>query len=94
MKGETSMNTNELWDRIVSLEGETFFTVTGLPFTYKMLGDNRLQPTRNGSGKWIVSKEMVEKANAMLGGNKTDFNKAIIAPSYVYGILTDRRIAD
>lgn len=94
MKGETSMNTNELWNRIVSMEGETFLTVTGLPFTYKILNDNKLQPIRNGSRKWIVTKEMLEKANAMLGGSKTDFNKAIIAPSYIYGILTDRRITD
>ena len=94
MKDETSMNTNELWNRIVSMEGETFFTVTGLPFTYKILNDNKLQLIRNGSRKWIVTKEMLEKANAMLGGSKTDFNKAIIAPSYIYGILTDRRITD
>ena len=84
---------DELWNRIRNYEGETFFTATGLPFTYTILGGEKLQPIREGSPRWIVSRATLEKAVSMLHEKKAVFNRAIIAPSYVYAILTDPRIA-
>lgn len=88
------MTNNELWSKIKIFEGETFYTATGLPFTYIFIDEDRIQPIRDGSPKWVVHRSMIEYARTLLDGNKTVFNKKVIAPSYVKGILTDPRIME
>ena len=34
------------WKRIIELEGETFYTAIGLPFTYKVIDDHQIKPYR------------------------------------------------
>ena len=88
------MTNNELWEKIMKFEGSTFYTARGLPFTYILVDENKIQPIRDGSPKWIVHRSMIEYARTLLDGNKTVFNKKVIASSYVRGILTDPRISE
>ena len=36
-----------MWNRIKNYEGETFHTVSGLPFTYKVIDDNTIRSYRD-----------------------------------------------
>ena len=81
-----------VWERIVELEGETFYTATGLLFTYKVLNDHTIKPYRDGKSRWSISKALIKKAMEMPMWGGTEFNKTIIASSYVAGILNDERI--
>lgn len=88
------MTNNELWTKIKNYEGATFHTVTGLPFTYRFVAEDKIQPIREGSPKWVVSRSVIEDAWPLINGSKTVFNKTVIAPSYVKAILTDPRIRE
>ena len=35
-------NFDSVWKKIVQLEGETFYTATGLPFIYKVIDDHQI----------------------------------------------------
>ena len=77
---------------LVELEGEIFYTATGLPFTYKVIDDHQIKPYREGKSRWTISKALIEKAMAQPRWNGTEFNKTIVASSYVAGILNDARL--
>jgi len=83
-----------MWNKIKCHEGETFHTVSGLPFTYKVVDDNTIIPYRNGKPMWRITLENIEKALTMLDAPKADFNKTILAPSYTRALLLDLRIND
>jgi hypothetical protein len=85
-------NIDSVWKRIIELEGETFYTATGLPFTYKVINDHQIKPYRDGKSRWTISKALIEKAMEQPRWNGTEFNKTIVASSYVAGILNDRRL--
>jgi hypothetical protein len=42
----------ELKNKLKALEGETFFTATGLPFTFELVGENAIRTSRT---KCIIS---------------------------------------
>lgn len=86
------MTIDELWNKIVELEGETFYTATGLEFTYVVLDDHQIQPYRNGKTRWKLSKHVFDKALKFPKYSGSEFNNAIIGSSYVGGILNDDRI--
>lgn len=86
------MEINEIWNRIRAHEGETFYTASGLPMTYEFLSDDKFVPIRDGKRMWTVSRSLLEKAMTLIGDKKTFYHK-ITAPSYIYAILTDSRIA-
>ena len=86
------MNIEAIWKRMKEFEGETYYTVSGLPYTYEFINENNIQPIRDGDGKWIMSKNLFEKALLLIHGSKKEFNHRIIGSSYAYGILTDNRI--
>ena len=52
------MTIDELWKSIVELEGETFYTVNGLAFTYEVIDDHQIQPYRDGRTRWKLSKNL------------------------------------
>ena len=83
---------DEVWKKIVEFEGETFYTATGLPFIYKVIDDHQIKPYRDGKSRWTISKALIEKAMKQPRWSGTEFNKTIVASSYVAGILNDRRI--
>ncbi len=86
------MTIDELWNKIVELEGETFYTATGLEFTYEVIDDHRIQPYRNGKTRWVLSKNLFDKAMKFPKYSGSEFSNAIIGSSYVAGILNDKRI--
>ena len=85
-------NIETVWQNILAHEGETFYTVSGLPFTYVVENNNRIRPYRENSEKWALTKQVFEKALTYSDFFGKDFNKEIIGPSYVRGILEDSRI--
>jgi len=86
------MTIDELWERIVELEGEAFYTATGLAFTYEVIDDHQIQPYRDGRTRWKLSKNLFAKALKFPKYSGADFNNTIIGSSYVAGILNDERI--
>ncbi len=86
------MTIDELWKRIVELEGETFYTATGLAFSYEVIDDHRIQPYRDGKTRWVLSKHVFDRALKFPKYSGADFNNSIIGSSYVAGILKDERI--
>ena len=86
------MDIEQVWSRILDLEGETFQTATGLEFTYEVVSNHEIVPYRDGDPKWKLSKDVFKKAlefSKFFGG---EFNQKIIGSSYVAGILNDYRI--
>lgn len=86
------MRIDELWNKIIKLEGETFYTATGLKFTYVVIDDHQIQPYRDGKARWKLSKNLFAKALEFPKFSGSEFNNAIICSSYVAGILNDDRI--
>ena len=84
---------NEAWKRVVDSTGETFYTVTKLPFTYSVEGNSGLWFFRDG-----------RRINKRL--SRGDFDKAVdrcplqkvtdisdcFDPSYLFALLGDERI--
>ena len=85
------MTIDELWKRIVELEGETIYIATGLAFTYEVI-DHQIQSYRDGRTRWKLSKNLFVKALKFPKYSGADFNNTIIGSSYVAGILNDERI--
>lgn len=79
-----------IWRRIREHEGDIFYTITGLKFTYSIEGDI-FHPSRTD---YNISKADFEKAYAMMpikgpGG----INNIVRGPAYVWAVLHDSRIS-
>lgn len=74
-------------DKLKELEGETFYTVTGKPYTYKFVRENAILTTRT---KYVLNLSNFEKA---LKIRPTELRqiREVRGPSYVFGIITDKR---
>ena len=79
-----------IWQTIASLQGETFYTVKGKPFTYKVVGNN-LYPTHIYSS---VRKKDFKKAFDLdhIKDPAQLADEHVFGPTYVYAILTDKRV--
>ena len=87
------MNIEIIWSNIKRRAGEKFYTVTGLEFTYVLIADDKIRPYREGKTRWVLSKNLFEKALAYKGNfSSKEFSDKIIGSSYVRGILEDPRI--
>lgn len=73
--------------RLKTLEGETFHTVTGIPYTYEFVGENMIRPSRTS---YTIHLSNFEKAIDIA---PTDLKqlRSVRGPSYVFGIITDSR---
>ena len=82
-----------LWERLQAHEGEVFYTITGLPFTYQM-ENGSLIPIRDGEPvKQSLSRQNFAKALERLPFNSPgEINGTIRGPAYVYTLLHDPRI--
>ena len=56
------MEFNILWNSIKRHEGEIFYTVRGLPFTYRCTQKQEIQPFRDGRATWKITRNNLEKA--------------------------------
>ena len=73
--------------KLKKLEGETFYTVTGKPYTYEFVGENIIKPNR---ANYMIHLSNFEKAIEI---NPTELRqiRKVRGPSYVFGIITDKR---
>jgi hypothetical protein len=80
----------EVWNRIVALQGEIFHTKTGLKFTYKIEGDG-FCPSRT---EYRIDKSDFEKACEMvpIEGPGT-INNLVRGPAYIWAVLHDKRVS-
>ena len=84
------MDINIFWNKLKSLEGETFKTVTGLEFTFHFVSDNAICTSRT---KYNLTRANFEKALALCPiAQPGDISKIIHGSSYVYSIITDERM--
>ncbi len=83
------MDFQSIWLNIINCEGQTFKTVRGLPFKYRV-EDNYLIPDRTN---YPLAKSEFKKAAAIpnLQG-PGQINDLVRGPSYVFAILSDKRI--
>jgi len=80
----------EIWRRIVDHAGETFHTITGLEFTYKVDAD-AFYPSRTD---YRIARANFEKAYELVpidGPGRISW--IVRGPSYVWGVLHDQRIS-
>lgn len=85
-------NINFVWENIKKHEGEIFYTVKGLEFTFEVSG-NTIKICRDGtSGPKQISKNYFEKALEYKRYDCKDFRNKIWGHSYVRGMLEDKRI--
>jgi len=84
-----NMAFESIWANIVGCAGQEFETVTRLPFTYRIVG-NAVVTSRTGQR---LTRRMFERAAQIenLSG-PGQISGSIRGSSYIYAILSDRRI--
>jgi hypothetical protein len=86
---------DRIWSRVLTHQGEEFYTKTHLPFTYRVEGNTGIWFSR--SGREInkrLSRSHLEEAVARCPLANTMAIKDLFDPSYLFGLLMDRRIRD
>lgn len=84
------MEFDKIWSEIRSLEGERFYTVTNQPFTYEFHEDYIII---NKPSSPKIYKGNFEKAVKIMPLQSVSHIKNLVrGPSYVYALLTDKRI--
>lgn len=80
---------NLIWNRIVEFQGQTFYTVKKIPYTYHVSGNQICLENTNRK----IPKDDVEKALAVANPSVIRFQQMNLqGPSYLLGIITDLRI--
>lgn len=79
-----------IWLRIRLHEGSTFRTVSGVEFAYEVDG-NRLRTTSKAPG-WIDKDSFGAVLSRVPASGPSDLGAVVYGPSYVWGILHDKRI--
>jgi hypothetical protein len=84
------MNIETIWKHIQSFEGQVFKTVRGVEYTY-LVYDNYL--LINDDKRRKITKDSLITALTITNPTPSKIQrKNIWGPSYVYGIITDKRI--
>ena len=84
------MNIETIWHNIKSNEGETFRTIRGVEYTYVVVEDYILI---NNDKKRRITKDSIKTAITINNPSSSKIQKqGIWGPSYVWGIITDKRI--
>lgn len=84
------MDIEKVWNNIKSHEGETFGTVRGIEYTYVVVEDYILI---NDDKKRRITKDSIKTAITINNPSPSQIKQeGIWGPSYVYGIITDKRI--
>ena len=84
------MNIETIWNNIKSKEGETFRTIRGVEYTYVVVEDYILI---NNDKKRRITKDSIKTAITINNPSSSKIQKqGIWGPSYVWGIITDKRI--
>ena len=81
---------NTVWANIARNQGETFWTVRKIPFTYAVKDSYILI---NNDKKRRITKEHIQKAILIVDPSPAKIQRENIwGPTYVYGIIVDNRI--
>lgn len=80
----------EIWSRISAFEGSDFQQIRGKKFSYEVSGEYVIPNTT----KIRISKSHFEKAWKRMPISGPGKINDLIAPSYLFAILTDSRIVD
>lgn len=84
------MNIETIWNNIKSNEGEAFRTIRGVEYTYVVVEDYILI---NIDKKRRITKDSIKTAITINNPSSSKIQKqGIWGPSYVWGIITDKRI--
>ena len=84
------MDITIVWRNILAHEGEDFRTVRGKPFSYTVYGDYLII---NDDKRIRVTKSALKASLEIPYPSPSKISAAgIWAPSYIYGLITDRRI--
>ena len=84
------MEFNNVWERTLNHQGEIFYTVTKIPFTYQVNG-NSVVPDHT---KYPINKSQFIKVYEMKDIQRPgQISNIIRGSAYVFAILTDDRIA-
>ena len=85
-----SNNIDQVWANIRRHEGETFYTITHIEYTY-VVKDNYI--LINNDSRRKITKINLSKALKIQNPTCSKIgNAGIWGPSYIYGIITDSRI--
>lgn len=83
---------DQIWERIVEHAGEQFQTQAGLAFRYEIVDGDRVRPSHSDIS---ISRRELARYFAQVHGASTGKIAALSGgPSFVWSILTDRRILD
>ena len=84
------MNIETIWNNIKSNEGEAFRTIRGVEYTYVVVEDYILI---NNDKKRRITKDSIKTAITINNPSSSKIQKqGIWGPSYVWGLITDKRI--
>lgn len=84
------MNIETVWNNIKQHAGEVFCTITGIEYTYVVYTDYLLV---NDLTSRKITKCMIEQAIAISDPTPKKIElKGCRGPSYIWGIITDKRI--
>lgn len=78
---------NAVWLRLKRFAGETFYTKTGVPFTYHIRNDYIILENTNRT----IPRKQVDEALTIQSNKVTDYQKFQGYP-YLFGLLHDPRI--
>ncbi|WP_027356902.1 hypothetical protein [Desulfofundulus thermocisternus] len=82
---------DEIWNRIISCAGESFYTKTGIKFKYYLNNDKSIITDRTN---YKLYKNDFEKAFKLMPiDNPGKINNIVRGPAYIWAILNDKRIS-
>ena len=87
IKKEKPVMSFDVTSRLKALEGETFYTVNGLPFTYHFVNAHMLKTSRTDYAIHVSNFEKAVEINPV----KLDDVRSLRGYSYVFGVVTDSR---
>ena len=90
MSFRTSNNIDNVWANICKHEGDVFYTVRNVEYTY-VIKDNYIL-INNDSRRKITKTNLAKALDFQNPTCSKIANAGIWGPSYIYGIITDSRI--
>ena len=79
-----------IWSRLEQFQNCEFYQIKGQVFTYKIVGNNLIPSTTNIK----IHKSQFERALKYCPLENTVPIQNLMAPSYLFALLTDKRIID
>jgi len=86
-----NLDFEDVWKRVIEYSGETFFLIGDDPFTYSITG-NLLYPSRTDYHMYKNDLKKTLDLSPLKGPG--EIRDIIRIPSYVWAILTDKKISE